>query len=153
MSVLRMRLNESLREALQDGHERAISTLRLIQAALKDRDSVARSNGFSDGIADDELMHMLQTMIRQRHEAIAEYERGGRLELVQEEQDEIEIISALLPRQLDKEETRQAVETVIEEIGAHCIKDMGRCMKELRSRYPGRMDFHMACGMVKNNLI
>lgn len=152
MSMLRMRLNEAFKEAQRGGNHRAINTLRLILAAMKDRDAVARAKGSSDGVSDGELVEMLRTMVRQRCEAIREYERGGRLEMVQEEEEEIEIIERLLPRRLDERETRQAVETVINEIGAHCIKDMGRCMRELRSRYPDRMDFHMASGIVKNTL-
>lgn len=150
--MLRMRLNEAFKEAQRVKNDRALNTIRLILAALKDRDIAARERGHGEGITDGEILEMLRTMIRQRRDAIQMYEQNGRLELAEEEAEEIDTIQCFLPRLLDEGETRVAVESVINDIGANCLKDMGRCMRELRSRYPDRMDFHLASGLVKQNL-
>lgn len=151
--MLRMRLGEAFKKAQRDKNEQAVNTLRLILAALKDRDAVARVRGRSEGISDDEITEMLRTMVRQRVEAIRDYEQNGRLELAQEEEREIEAIEDVLPKQLDEGETRAAVEAVIHDIGAHCIKDVGRCMRELRTRYPDQMNFNVASGLVRQSLV
>lgn len=150
--MLRRRLNEALKEAMRAHDQRAVSTLRLILAALKDRDIAARNRGVEDGIEDVEILAMMRTMIKQRREAIDLYEQGGRLELAEREAEEIRIIERFMPQVLGQAETRAAVDQVIAEIGAHCIKDVGRTMMELRSRYADRMDFSLACGMVKQSL-
>jgi uncharacterized protein YqeY len=147
--MLRTRLTEALREAMRAKNQRAVSTLRLILAALKDRDIAARGHGVTDGVPDAEILSMLQTMIKQRREAIALYEQGGRLELAEQEQEEIAVIEQFLPRQLDDDEVRDAVVAVIRETGASGLKDMGRVMAELRARYSGRMDFAKASGVVR----
>ena len=151
--MLRTRLNEALKEAMRAKNQRAVSTVRLILAALKDRDIAARPRGVTDGIGDDEIMAMLQTMIKQRREAIALYEQGGRLELAEQEREEIGIIETFLPKQFNDAEVRKVVADVIAEIGAASIKDMGRTMAELRSRYAGQMDFGKASGYVKEVLV
>jgi hypothetical protein len=151
--MFRTRLNEALKEAMRAKSQRAVSTLRLILAALKDRDIAARGRGITDGIDEEEILSMLQTMIKQRREAIALYEQGGRLELAQQEREEIGIIETFLPKQFDEAEIRSAVSTVIADIGATSIKDMGRTMAELRSRYAGQMDFGTASGYVKEVLV
>ncbi|UEM06466.1 GatB/YqeY domain-containing protein [Skermanella rosea] len=151
--MFRSRLNEALKEAMRSKNQRAVSTLRLILAALKDRDIAARGRGVTDGIDEDEILSMLQTMIKQRREAIALYEQGGRLELAEQEREEIGIIETFLPKQFSEDEIRGAVDTVIKDIGATGIKDMGRTMAELRTRYAGQMDFGKASGFVKAALV
>src|SRR4051812_3293022 len=151
--MFRTRLNEALKEAMRAKKQRTVSTLRLILAALKDRDIAARGRGVTDGIQEDEILSMLQTMIKQRREAIALYEQGGRLELAEQEREEISIIEDFLPKQMSEDEVRDAVRTVIADIGAGGIKDMGRTMAELRTRYAGQMDFGKASGYVKEALV
>ena len=150
--MIRPRLNEALTESIKAKEKRAVSTLRLILACLKDRDIAARGKGVTDGITDDEIMALLQTMIRQRQDSIALYEQGGRLDLAEGEREEVEIIRRFLPEQMDEGSIEQAVESVIADVGAKGLKDMGRTMAELRSRYAGRMDFAKASGMVKSVL-
>lgn len=150
--MLRTRLNEALKDAMRAKEQRAVATVRLILAALKDRDIAARSRGVTDGIDEGEIMGMLQTMIKQRQESIALYEQGGRCELAEQEREEIGIIETFLPRQLSEAETQDAVSAVIAELGASTVKDMGRTMAELRSRYAGQMDFTKASGLVKARL-
>ena len=151
--MLRTRLNEALKEAMRAKEQRAIATLRLILAALKDRDIAARSRGVTDGIDDNELLSMLQTMVKQRRESIQLYEQGGRLELAQQEQEEIAIIEGFMPKQLDEAETEAAISALIAETGAAGIKDMGRVMAELRNRYAGRMDFARASNLLRAKLV
>jgi uncharacterized protein YqeY len=150
--MLRTRLNEALKDAMRSKKQRTVSTVRLILAALKDRDIAARTRGVTDGIDEDEIMSMLQTMIKQRREAIELYEQGGRLELAEQEREEIGIIEDFLPKQMSEDEIRSAVTTVIGDIGASSVKDMGRTMAELRTRYAGRMDFGKASGIVRQVL-
>ena len=149
---MRHEISEALKQAMRSKDERAVSTLRLILAALKDRDIAARGKGQHDGISNDEILGMLQTMIKQRNESIALYEQGGRLELAEKEQEEIDIIARFLPKQLDEAETEEAVRVVIEELGASSLKDMGSVMSALRERYPGRMDFAKASAVAKAQL-
>ncbi len=150
--MLRTRLNEALKEAMKAKDQRAVSTVRLILAALKDRDIAARSRGVTDGIDETEILSMFQTMIKQRQESITMYEQGGRCELAEQEREEIAVIERFLPKQLSDTETKQAIDEVIAEIGAASIKDMGRTMAELRARYAGRMDFTKVSGIVKQVL-
>lgn len=150
--MLRARLNDALKAAMLAKDSRMVSTLRLILAALKDRDIAARSKGATDGVSDDEIMQMLQSMVKQRRESIAMYEQGGRLELAEQEAEEIKIIEQFLPRQMTEDEMREAVNEAITEIGAGGLKDMGRTMALLRERYAGRMDFSKASAIVKEQL-
>lgn len=150
--MMRQRLNEALKSAMKARNERAVSTLRLILAALKDRDIAARSKGNHDGIDEAEILQMLQTMVKQREESIALYEKGGRLELAQQEQEEIDIIRGYLPKQLSDEEIARAVKEVVAELGAANLKDMGRTMAALRERYAGQMDFAKASAQIKARL-
>jgi uncharacterized protein YqeY len=151
--MLRQQINDALKDAMKRKDETAISTLRLIIAAVKDRDIAARSKGNTDGITDDELLSLFQTMVKQRRESIGLYEQGGRLDLAEQEAAEILVIERFLPRQLDEGETRAAVAEVIDELGATGIKDMGRIMAALRERYAGQMDFGRASGIVKAQLV
>lgn len=150
--MLRPSLNDALKRAMLARDARTVSTVRLILAALKDRDIAARGRGVSEGIGDDEILQMLQSMVKQRRESIALYEQGGRLELAQQEAEEIAIIERFLPRQLSEAETAEAVRVLIAELGAAGLKDMGRVMTALRERYAGQMDFSKASGIVKQQL-
>ncbi len=150
--MLRNAIPEALRAALKNQEKRAISTVRLIIAALKDRDIAARGKGNTDGIGDDEILQMLQTMVKQRHDSIEMYEKGGRLELAEQEREEITIIEGFLPQQLGDAEIGAAVDQVIAEVGAGGMKDMGNVMGALRDRYTGQMDFGKASALVKEKL-
>lgn len=145
-------LPNALKSALKDKDARAVSTLRLIMAALKDRDIAARGKDNSEGIGDDEILQMLQTMVKQRRDSIAMYEKGGRLELAEQEAEEIVIIQRFLPEQLDASATESAVEKTIADLGATGLKDMGAVMGALRDNYAGQMDFGRASGIVKARL-
>ena len=150
--MLRQQLNDKLKSAMLAKDARVVSTIRLILAALKDRDIAARSRNVMDGIGEDEILSMLQSMIKQRRESISLYEQGGRLELAQQEQDEIAIIETFLPKQMDEAEAIEAVRAVIAEIGAAGIKDMGKVMAVLKERFAGRMDFSKASALTKKEL-
>ena len=150
--MLRDQLRESLKLAMKAKDQRAVSTLRLILAALQDRDIAARGRGVTDGIGEPEIIEMMQKMVRQRHESIELYERGGRPELARQEAEEIAIIEGYLPRQLDEAEASQAVDAVVAELGATTLKDMGRVMAALKERFGGRMDFAKAGARVKQKL-
>ncbi len=150
--MLRSQLKESLAAAKAANDQRAVATLRLILAALKDRDIAARGKGNLEGIGDDEILGMLQSMIRHRHETIAMYEQDGRLELAEQEAEEIDVIERFLPEQLGDEEMRDAVAAVIAEQKAVSLKDMGRTMAALKKRHAGRMDFARASIIVKKQL-
>lgn len=150
--MLRTELNDALKTSLRNQEKRSVSTIRLILAALKDRDICARSRGNSDGVDDSEILDMLQSMIKQRRDSIDMYEQGGRCELAEREQEEIEIIANFMPEQLGDEEIRTAVSGVISELEASSLKDMGRVMAALKERYSGRMDFGRASSVVKENL-
>ncbi len=150
--MLRERLSDRLRSAMKGREKRAVSTVRLILTAVKDRDIAARGKGNADGISDHEILQVLQTMVRQRHESIALYEQGGRLELAEQEAEEITIIESFLPPRLDEAAMEEAIRSVVGEIGASSIKDMGRTMAILRERYAGQMDFAKASAVVKVQL-
>ena len=152
--MLRTRLNDDLKQAVKSKNKCEISTLRLILAALKDRDIAARGKGgSSDGVSEDEILDMLQKMVRQRRDSIALYEEGGRQELADKEREEIEVIQRYLPQQLDEAAMREAIDAVIGELEAQSIKDMGRVMAALKERYAGRMDFAKASALVKERLV
>lgn len=150
--MLRSKLNEALKEAAKAGDKRALSTVRLILAALKDRDIAARGRGKLDGITDDEILEMLQKMVKQRRESIELYRKGQRADLVQQEEEEIAVIDRFLPQMMSEEEAKAAIEEVMSELGANSIKDMGRVMAALKERFAGRMDFAKASGLVKARL-
>lgn len=150
--MLRAAFNDALKEALKDKDQCAVSTIRLILAALKDRDIAARGNGNPDGIGEEEILSMLQTMLKQRNESIKLYEQGGRLELAEQERAEIDVIKRFMPEQLDDAAMNAAVESVVKQIGARELKDMGRTMAALKEQYAGRMDFSKASGLVRQML-
>ena len=150
--MLRRNFSDALKSAMLGKDQRTVSTVRLILAALKDRDIAARTRGVTDGIGDDEILQMLQSMVKQRRESITLYEQGGRLELAQAEAEEIAIIERFLPQQFSEAELTEAVKAVIAEIDAKGLKDMGRTMAVLKERYAGRMDFTKASAFVKTSL-
>ena len=131
--MLRSRLNDDLKVSLKAKDQIAVSTLRLILAALKDRDIAARGEGNCDGVGEEEILHLLQKMIRQRRDAIVLYQQAGRDELAEREGAEIEVIQRFLPKQLSAEEMQGAIEEVIDELAAKSIKDMGRVMSRAES--------------------
>lgn len=146
---MRDQLNNALREAIKSQNKRRMSTLRLVNAAIKDRDIAARTSG-QEGVSDTEVLDILAKMIKQRRESIKMYEEGGRLELAQGEREEIDIITSFLPKQLNDEEIHTACQEVVKEIGADGLKDMGRAMGTLKERYAGQMDFAKAGAIVKD---
>ncbi|MDE0780649.1 MAG: GatB/YqeY domain-containing protein [Alphaproteobacteria bacterium] len=150
--MIREQIPDALKSSLKDKDVRAVSTLRLIMAALKDRDIAARGKGNAEGIGEDEILQMLQTMVKQRRESISMYEKGGRLELAAQEAEEIVIIQRFLPEQLDASATEAAVDKTIADLGASGLKDMGGVMGALRDNFAGQMDFSRASGIVKARL-
>ena len=150
--MLRASLSNQLKAAMKAREQRKVSTLRLILAALKDRDIAARANGNAEGIGDEDILQLLAKMVRQRRESIKLYEQGGRVDLAEREAEEIEIIESFMPRQLDGAELEAAVHEAIKEVGATGLKDMGRAMAALKARYAGRMDFAKASTLVKQKL-
>lgn len=151
--MLREQLKTALKDAMLAKDSRAVATVRLISAALKDRDIAAREKGNTDGIDEDEILSMLATMVKQRQESIRLYEEGGRCELATQEQEEIDIIRRFMPSQLEGNELETTIDATIREIGANNLKDMGRIMATLKQRYPGQMDFSKASGIVRQQLV
>lgn len=148
---MRERLMTELKEAMKAGNKRKISTVRLIQAALKDKDIEARGAGKGQA-TDEEILALLQKMIKQRQESIAIYDANNRPELAQGEREETEVIGSFLPRQMDEGEVRDAVEAAIAATGAGSLKDMGKVIGALRAEHAGRMDFGKASALVKDLL-
>ncbi|WP_425412260.1 GatB/YqeY domain-containing protein [Neptunicoccus sediminis] len=149
---MRDRINAKVKQAMRDKDSEQLGTLRLINAAIKDRDIAARSEGNHDGVSDEEILKVLARMIKQRRESAKAYEEGGRLELAEKEINEISIIEQFLPKQLSDEELQVAVKKAISETGAESIRDMGRVMGVLKTNYTGQMDFGKAGGTVKEML-
>jgi uncharacterized protein len=150
--VLRERLQSSLRAALDRDDQRGVATLRLILAALKERDHAARAAGRPEGVPDEEIETMLGAMVQQREEEIGRCEEHAQLDRAEQEAEEIAVIRRLLPPQLEERELEAAVEAVIADTGAHKQKDTGRVMSALKSRYPGRMDLAKAKRLVRAQL-
>ncbi len=148
---MREEINAALKQAMRDQDKRRISTLRLINAAIKDRDIAARGCG-RDPVSEDEILEIMTRMIRQRQESAKAYEEGNRLDLAEEEREEIEIIQSFLPRQLDEAELRSVCAETVKQTGAHGLRDIGKCMQTLKARYPGRLDFGKASSLVKGML-
>ncbi|MCJ2068205.1 GatB/YqeY domain-containing protein [Methylobacterium sp. J-030] len=146
--MLRARFTTEMKEAMKAGDKEKLATVRMIQAALKDRDIEARGNG-KEPIADEEILSLLQKMIKQRTESAGVYEQGGRPELAANERAEIAIIERFLPTQMDEAETKAAIEAAITETGAVGPKDMGKVISALKGAYAGRMDFGKSSGLVK----
>ncbi|MCK0196777.1 GatB/YqeY domain-containing protein [Ancylobacter sp. 6x-1] len=149
--MLRDAINASLKDAMKAQDKLRLGTLRLINAAIKDRDIEARGHG-RDPLSDDEVLGLLTKMIKQREESAKVYEEAGRVDLATQERDEVVVIQGFLPKQMTEAEAAAAVKAVIEEIGAQGLKDMGRTMAALKERYTGTMDFAKASGTVKGLL-
>ena len=149
---MRARINEALKEAMKAKNAARLSTLRLVSAAIKDRDIAMRGEGREDGVNDGEILAILGKMVKQRQESARAYEEGGRLELAEKELTEITVIEDFLPRQLSEEETAKAIEKAIQATQAESIRDMGRVMASLKADYTGQIDFGKVGPMVKEML-
>jgi uncharacterized protein YqeY len=150
-TMLRDDINDALKAAMKARDERRVSTLRLVNSALKNADIEARGQG-KGPLADEELLGLLQKMIRQRQESVELYERGGRPELARQERDEIAIIAAYLPRQLSDDDVKAAIAEAVAATGAAGMKDMGKVVGVLKTKYAGRMDFAKAAALIKATL-
>ena len=146
------RFTEALKEAVKSQDKIRVSTLRLITAAIKDRDIAARSADSGDGVTDEQILEILAKMVKQRQEAASTYEEAGRLELAEQERAEIVIIEEFLPKQLSEDEVSAAVAAAIAELGAGSLKDMGKVMACLKGKFAGQMDFGKASALVKQEL-
>ncbi|MGB3719031.1 MAG: glutamyl-tRNA amidotransferase [Proteobacteria bacterium] len=155
--MMRDRISQAIKDAMKSGDKRRLATLRLISAAIKDRDIAAQVDSAGqpsgrDKISDAEVLQLLQKMVKQRRDSAETYRKGGREDLAEQEMAEIAVIEEFLPKQLDEAETRAAVEEVMREIECGGLKDMGRVMGVLKERYSGRMDFAKASSIVKELL-
>ena len=146
---MRSELDENLKEAIKSQEKQRVATLRLINAAIKDRDIAVRSEENTEGVSDDEIILILSNMVKQRKQSIIQYEEGGRIELAEREREEIKIIQEFLPNQLTNEEIQAEISIIIDAEDQLSIKDMGKIMGELKSRFSGRMDFGKASEIVK----
>ena len=149
--MLREKLNDSMKDAMKSQDKLRLSTLRLVNAAIKNADIEARTAG-KEPLADDAILGLLQKHIKQRQESVELYEKGGRKELADQERAEIEIIKVFLPQQMSEAEAKAAIAAIIKETGAASVKDMGKVMAALKERHAGQMDFGKASGLVKGLL-
>ena len=146
---MRSELDANLKEAIKSQEKQRVATLRLINAAIKDRDIAVRSEENTEGVSDAEIILILSNMVKQRKQSIIQYEEGGRVELAEREREEIKIIQEFLPNQLTDEEIHIEISKLIDAQEQLTIKDMGKIMGELKDKFSGRMDFGKASGMVK----
>jgi len=149
---LRAQLNDAMKEAMKTKDAKRLATVRLVLAALKDKDIAARSETSRDLLGDDEILGLMAKMIKQREESAAVYRQGGRPELAENEEVEIAIIRGFMPAQMDDAAMKDAVGNTIAEVGASSIKDMGKVMAVLKERYAGQMDFSKASAATKDAL-
>lgn len=150
---MRDRIAQAMKQALKDKDQVALATTRLISAALKDRDIAARGQDRHDGISDDEILSMLQTMIKQRQESARMYEDGGRPDLMETERAEIAIIQQFLPEPLSEAEIEAAIKAAVASTQAASVKDMGKVMAHLKAEHAGQMDFSTVSQLVKSRLM
>ena len=150
---LRAKLQAATKEAMKARDSARLSTLRLIAAAVKDREIAARGGDTDGTLTEGDMVLILSRMVKQRQESAKAYEEGGRLELAERELDEIALIQSYLPRQLDDAETHAAIDKAISDLGAESIRDMGRVMAELRTHYAGQMDFGAVGPVIKERLM
>ena len=148
---MRTRLTDGMKAAMKSGEKRKLSTLRLILAAIKDRDINARGAG-KERVSDEDILGILAKMIKQREESARIYEESNRLELSAQEREEMEIIREYLPKQMDEGEMRDACAKVVSEVGGESLRDMGKCMNALKEQYPGKLDVGQASKVVKDLL-
>jgi uncharacterized protein len=146
--MLRDDINNAVKDAMRAKDERKLSTLRMVNATIKNADIEARGEG-KPPLGDEDLLRVLQKMIKQRQEAVELYDKGGRAELAAQERQEIAIISAYLPRQMSEADVKAAITSAIAETGAAGMKDMGKVIGVLKAKYAGQMDFGKASGLVK----
>jgi uncharacterized protein YqeY len=149
---LRERITNGLKDAMREQDAARLSTLRLINAAIKDQDIAARGAGKTEGVDEGEILAILAKMVKQRIDSANVYEEGGRLELAEKERAEIKVIEGFLPRQLSEAEIAAAIDAAIEQTGASSIRDMGRVMGALKAAYAGQMDFGAAGALIKERL-
>jgi len=149
---LRARVTAAMKQAMKDKDSARLSTIRLINAAIKDRDIALRGEGRDDGVGDAEILSILAKMVKQRRESAKTYEEGGRLDLAERELAEITVIEDFLPRKLSDEEVTRAVDAAVAEVGANSIRDMGRVMGSLKAKYSGQMDFGAVGALIKARL-
>lgn len=149
--MLREDLQNALKEAMKAKDMETVGAVRLIIAGLKEKDVVARGSG-KECASDQELLAMMQTMVKQRTESARIYREGGREELAVKEENEIKVIEKFLPKQLDEEETKNIIKSIMAEIGASSIKDMGKVMAELKAKYAGQVDMGKASSLIKTLL-
>ncbi|TCP44021.1 GatB/YqeY domain-containing protein [Rhodovulum marinum] len=149
---LRTRISTALKAAMKNKETERLGTLRLINAAIKDKDIALRGEGAEEGVGDAEVLAILGRMVKQRQESARAYEEGGRLDLAERERAEMAVIEEFLPRQLTEDEVAQAIGAAIQKTGAATIRDMGRVMGQLKADYAGRMDFGSVGPMVKDRL-
>ncbi|MEJ2624781.1 MAG: GatB/YqeY domain-containing protein [Pseudolabrys sp.] len=150
--MLRDDINTALKEAMKAKNERAVSTLRMVNSTLKNADIEARGSG-KPALGDAEVVAALQKMVKQRQESVELYKKGGRDDLAKQEQEEIEIISGYLPKQMSEGEMTAAIEAAIAETGAASMKDMGKVIGSLRAKHAGQMDMGKASALVKAKLL
>jgi len=150
--ALREQFTTALKASMKAGDQRRVSTVRMIIAALKDRDIDARGKGNPSGIDEGDIQRMLQGLVKQRREAIELYERGNRPELAQQEREEIAVIETFLPKQMSDAEAEAAIKQAIAAVGAASVKDMGKVMAALKEKYSGQLDLSKAGGIVKKLL-
>lgn len=150
--MIRETLKKELIEALKEKNETKTATIRLINAAIKDKDIEARPKGNADGIDETAILSLLQSMIKQRKESIEMYKKGNREDLVQKEQAEIDIIQSFLPKQMSEDDMKKAIQEIITEVSASSVKDMGKVMGALKQKYAGKMDFSQASQVIKTLL-
>ena len=146
--MLRDAINNAVKDAMKAKDERKLSTLRMITSSLKNADIDARGQG-KPPLSDEDLLGLLQKMIKQRQESVALYDKGGRPELAAQEREEIVVISAYLPKQMSDDEVNAAIAAIVKETGAAGVKDMGKVIAALKAKYAGQMDFGKASGLVK----
>ena len=146
---MRSELDANLKEAIKAQEKQRVATLRLINAAIKDRDIAVRSEENTEGVSDAEIILILSNMVKQRKQSIIQYEEGGRVELAEREREEIKIIQEFLPNQLTDKEIHIEISKIIDAHEQLTIKDMGKIMGELKEKFSGRMDFGKASGIVK----
>jgi uncharacterized protein YqeY len=150
-AVLREQINEALKEAMKARDQRRVSTLRLVNAALKDRDIAARGEG-KPALADEDILGLMQKLTKQRQESLEIYEKAGRTDLATQEREEIEVIAGFMPKAMSEAEADAAIAAAIKETGAAGMKDMGKVMALLRERHAGKLDIAKASGVVKSRL-
>src|SRR5688572_471151 len=150
--ALRTEINDALKQAMKSGDKLKVSALRLMNAAIKERDIQNRTAGPDQGVSDQQILEVFAKMVKQRQESLATYEQAGREDLAAQERGEIEIIQSFMPKQLSEDEMKSEIQKTVRDMGAQGMKDMGKVMGALKQRYAGRMDMGKAGAIVKSLL-